>query len=245
MRDLPARAVRRLRRGPRAGRRPARRRLRAASSAPPTSGPTRSRSAPGAHRRRHRARTGRRATRAQGLIARDSFSTGEVVAGLANAGVRRRRRPARRRRRHHRSASCSRSCSWSRCSSARCRSAPRCSTRRRTPSPAGAGCSASSTPRPTSPTRARPAQVLPRGPIDVALRATSRSPTPAGRPVLHDVDLAIAPRHPGRGRRRDRVGQDHVRQAAHPADGPDRRAGPARRRRPARACRSPRCGAGS
>ena len=36
----------------------------------------------------------------------------------------------------------------------RCRSPPRCSTRRRTRSPAGAGCSTCSTPRPTSPTRA-------------------------------------------------------------------------------------------
>ena len=67
-----------------------------------------------------------------------------------------------------------------------------------------------------------------------AIRRRRRSPTPAGPPVLHDVDLDIAARHPARGRRRDRLGQDHARQAAHPADGPDRRRGAARRHRPAR-----------
>ncbi len=42
-----------------------------------------------------------------------------------------------------------------------------------------------------------------------------------------------APRSPDRRGRRDRLRQDHLRQAAHPADGPDRRRGPGQRRGPA------------
>ena len=45
---------------------------------------------------------------------------------------------------------------------------------------------------------------LPRGPIDVALRARVFA-YPGGPTVLHDIDLAIAPGTPGRGRRRDRA----------------------------------------
>ena len=63
---------------------------------------------------------------------------------------------------------------------------------------------------------------------------TSAFGYPGGPPVLRDVDRARRVRHPGRGRRRDRIGQDHLRQAADPADGPDHGVGPARRRRPAR-----------
>ena len=57
---------------------------------------------------------------------------------------------------------------------------------------------------------------------------------PGGPPVLRDIDLDIDAGPPGRGRRRDRLGQVDVRQAAHPADGPRRGRGPARRRRRAR-----------
>ena len=67
---------------------------------------------------------------------------------------------------------------------------------------------------------------------------------PGGRPVLHDIDLQRGPAHPGRGRRGDRVGQDHAREAPHPADGPGRRRRPPRRGGPARgAVRQP-AGAG-
>ena len=63
---------------------------------------------------------------------------------------------------------------------------------------------------------------------------TSTFAYPGGPPVLRDVDLEIARRHPRRHRRRDRLGQVHLRQAAHPADGPGRGRGAARRRRRAR-----------
>ena len=68
---------------------------------------------------------------------------------------------------------------------------------------------------------------------------------PGGPTVLADVDLALAPRSPGRGGRRDRLGQDDVRQAAHPADGPGRGAGAASTGSTCASCRSPRCGPGS
>ena len=76
-------------------------------------------------------------------------------------------------------------------------------------------------------------QVLPRGPIDVEfdarhLRLPRRSRRAARRRPAHRV------RHPHRRRRRDRLRQDHLRQAADPADGPDDGRGAARRRRPAR-----------
>ena len=115
----------------------------------------------------------------------------------------------------------------------RCRSAPRCSTSCRTRSRAGAGCSPSSTPRRTSPTRASAGVELP-------ARADRRPvrPRPVRLPGRPDGAARRRPRpaaaRPGRGRRRDRVGQDHVRQAADPADGPHRRARARRRRRPAR-----------
>ena len=146
-----------------------------------------------------------------------------------------------RRRRSSPSASCSPSSSWSTCSPSRCRWPPRSSTRCRTPSPAGAGSSASSTPRPTSSDPGEDGATLPRGPITVRLRRASASPTPAAPPVLHDVDLHDRAAHPGRDRGRDRLGQVHARQAAHPADGPDRGRGAPRRRRPARRSGSPRC----
>ena len=75
-------------------------------------------------------------TKAQGLTA-FSFSLGGVSAGLANAGVLIVGVLLGRRRRRSPPARCSRSPSWSRCSSARCRWAPRCSPTPRTPSPAG------------------------------------------------------------------------------------------------------------
>ena len=81
---------------------------------------------------RHRAAS----TRAQGLTA-FSFSLGGVSAGLANAGVLIFGVHPRRRRTRSPPARCSRSPSWSRCSSARCRWAPRCSPTPRTRSPAG------------------------------------------------------------------------------------------------------------
>ena len=63
-----------------------------------------------------------------------------------------------------------------------------------------------------------------------------------------DVDLTIAPRTPGGDRRRDRLGQDDLRQAAHPADGPDRGPGAARLGRagwvPLTRSPSPRCARG-
>ena len=76
-------------------------------------------------------------------------------------------------------------------------------------------------------------QVLPRGPIDVSLRDVTFA-YPGGPPVLRDIDLDIpAGTRVGR-RRRDRLGQVHRRQAAHPADGSVRGRGAARRRRRAR-----------
>ena len=119
-----------------------------------------------------------------------SFSLGGLSAGLANAGVivigvllgftgdmtpgqgARLRVPGHAVRR------------------ARCRWAPRSSPTRRTPSPAGAGSSASSRRRPTSSTRAPTARTC------RAARSTSGSPTsrfayPGGPPVLREVDLAI------------------------------------------------------
>ena len=71
-------------------------------------------------------------------------------------------------------------------------------------------------------------------PVDDRLRPASGSPTPAAPPVLHDIDLRDRAEHPGRGRRGDRLGQDHAGQAADPADGPDLGHGAARRGRPAR-----------
>ena len=64
---------------------------------------------------------------------------------------------------------------------------------------------------------------LPRGAMDVAFEDVSFG-YPGGPLVLRDVDRAPRVRQPGRGGRRDRLGQDHLRQAAHPADGPHRRA---------------------
>ena len=87
-------------------------------------------------------------------------------------------------------------------------------------------------------------KTLPRGPIDVRFEHVSFA-YPGGPTVLDDVDVALTPAVPGRGRRRDRLGQDDVRQAAHPADGSGRGPGARRRRRPAGAVRSSRCGHGS
>ena len=79
-----------------------------------------------------------------------------------------------------RPAGWSASCSSSRCSCSPCRSRPRCSTRRRTRSPACGASSACSTRRPTSPTRRGR-----RGPAGRAGRRCAsracRSPTRAGR----------------------------------------------------------------
>ncbi len=66
-----------------------------------------------------------------------------------------------------------------------------------------------------------PGQALPEGAVSIAFEGVCFA-YPGGTPVLHDVDLEIAPEHPGGGGRRDRVGQDHAGQAADPADGPDR-----------------------
>ena len=68
------------------------------------------------------------------------------------------------------------------------------------------------------------------------LRARRPSATRrARRPALDDVDLAVAPRRRVAIVGRDRLGQDDVRQAGHPADGPHRGPGAARARRaPAR-----------
>ena len=79
------------------------------------------------------------------------------------------------------SGSCSRSSSWSTCSPSRSSRPPRSSTSSRTPSPAGAGSSASSTPRPTWPTRATTGRCCPVGPSRSTSTA-SPSPTPAPRP---------------------------------------------------------------
>ena len=94
--------------------------------------------------------------RAPGLVAVTFASAGWPAAGQRWRDHR--RGPARRRRRTCRWAPCSRSPSWSACSSGRCRWPPRCSPTRRTRSRAGAGSSASSTPRPTSSTPDRPAR---------------------------------------------------------------------------------------
>ena len=63
--------------------------------------------------------------------------------------------------------------------------------------------------------------MLPRGPIDVAFDDVTFA-YPDGPPVLRDVTLRHRLRHPGGDRGGDRLGQVHVRQAAHPADGPRR-----------------------
>ena len=213
----PTRAVRErvgddARRGLRVGRRRAGRSARTRSrAAPPSASTPRS-------TRTARARPGRRSS------SRSTFSAGEVVAGLATARGGRRRRAARRRRRHH--AGQLRGVpvpghAVRRPGPGRHRGAQRGAERRRR---AGAGCSACSTRRPTSPTRARTASGLPRGPIDVRFEHVSFA-YPGGPPVLHDVDVDDPAAHPGRGRRRDRLRQDDVRQAAHPADGPDRAGG--------------------
>ncbi len=69
---------------------------------------------------------------------------------------------------------------------------------------------------------------LPRGVIDVRFDKVSFA-YPGGPTVLHEVSADIAPRLARRGRRRDRLGEDDLRQAAHPADGPRLRAGAHRR----------------
>ena len=69
---------------------------------------------------------------------------------------------------------------------------------------------------------------LPPGPIDVRFPARRTSPTRGGRRrCCADVDLSDRRADPGRRGRRDRQRQDHVREAAHPADGPDPRRGAA------------------
>ena len=78
------------------------------------------------------------------------------------------------------------------------------------------------TSRRTSPTRARRAGRCRAGRVDVRFDHV-RFAYPGGPEVLTDVDLEIPAQQPGRGGRRDRQRQDHVRQAADPADGPDRR----------------------
>ena len=112
-----------------------------------------------------------------------AFTSGQLVSGLTTAvvlvvgtllGGARAASP---------SASCSPSSSSSACSPSPVqtghRDPQRDAERRRRLAP---GASASSTPRPTSPTRARPASTLPRGPITVRVRRRRRSPTPAARP---------------------------------------------------------------
>ena len=71
---------------------------------------------------------------------------------------------------------------------------------------------------------------LPPGALDIDFRRRGlRLPRrAAGAPRRH---RARRGRHPGGRRRRDGVGQDHLRQAAHAADGPQRRQRRARRRR--------------
>ena len=72
------------------------------------------------------------------------------------------------------------------------------------------------------------------GPLAVRGPERSGSPTATGRPVLRDVDVDIPAGVSGRRRRRDRVGQDHVRQAAVPPGRPDRGRIAVGRHRPAR-----------
>ena len=77
-------------------------------------------------------------------------------------------------------------------------------------------------PSPTSSTRDRPAVEIPPGPIGLRFE-DGRFPTrrrPPGRCCSRSTWRSR--RRRGRDRRGDRLGQDHVRQAADPADGPDR-----------------------
>ena len=87
-------------------------------------------------------------------------------------------------------------------------------------------------------------QTLPRGPIDVTFDGVGFA-YPGGPPVLRDVDDGHRLRHPDRDRRRDRVRQVDVRQAAHPADGPDRGLGCCSTASTSATSARPRCGAAS
>ena len=62
-------------------------------------------------------------------------------------------------------------------------------------------------------------ETLPRGPIDVRFEHVDFA-YPDGPLVLRDVTLRHRRRHPNGHRGGDRLGQVHLRQAAHPADGP-------------------------
>ena len=186
-----------------------------------------SRSAPAAPIDAASTGTAAAATRAQGLVAAD------LLHRRAGRRARQRRRGRRRRR-----------CSASPASitpgelvaflflvtlfvgpgADRHRGAQRGAERR---SPAGAACSACSTRRPTSPTPGRAGVTLPRGPDRRPLRGRRlrlpRRAAPCCTTSTWRSRRAVA----GRDRRGDRVGQDHVRQAADPADGPGPRPGAA------------------
>ena len=188
---------------------------------------------------RHHRRARRRR---RSVVAAASSSTGELVAGLAIAavvvvGV------CSASAGDITPASCWRSCSSSRCSSRRCRSPPRCSTRRRTPLAGWRRVLAvldtqADVADPAR--RGRPGAPLPPGPVGVALRAASASPTRGGPAGAATTSTSLPSRGAGGRRRRDRLGQDDVRQAAHPADGPRRRPGAARSDAAA-GCRCARC----
>ena len=102
-------------------------------------------------------------------------------------------------------------------------------------SPGSAACSTSSTPSPTSATRRSTTRSgvheLPAGPLGVRFDRVTFRYAPGARPALDGVDLTIEPRRRVAIVGRDRLGQDDVRQAGHPAHGPGRGARAPRLRR--------------